>query len=223
MQAHTSRALALAAVVSLIAAIYVSRALPDPEPESGGRVQLIIGPKRLGAGVLQLERHSLGGHLPLLRITANSKRGFDDSDLAESLDLCTRVLARRQPFVILWDVRSVAWPRISPSQFTTVHKWIETHLVPWDTHVQAPPIPHSHHANPPILCSHQTCHSTHSPFSSGTHHLALQSSDAGPPPACANRHSTHTQHACSSLPTTQESPSLANRSSPRARSPSRHV
>jgi hypothetical protein len=37
----------------------------------------------------------------------------------------------------MWDVRQIAWPRISKPQYLRVREWVGEHVVAWDTHAQA--------------------------------------------------------------------------------------
>ena len=113
------------------------------EPETGERVAYLIGPKRIHGGTLALERGN--GKMSRLRVTTAG--ALDDTDLNATLGFISQVLSRRQPFVIVWDLRVTAWPRMSASNMATISSWVAEHLIPWDTHVQA----HAVILNSPIV------------------------------------------------------------------------
>ena len=108
-------------------------AATELEPETGEVRSFLIGPTKLHGGTLALERGN--GKVSQLRITTSG--AVDDADLNATLAFFDRVLSRRQPVVIVWDLRVTAWPRMSASNLATIRSFVEAHLILWDTHVQA--------------------------------------------------------------------------------------
>ena len=46
-------------------------------------------------------------------------------------------LGRKQPLLLIWDVRSLTFPRVKMQQVQQVREFIEEYCEPFDTHVQA--------------------------------------------------------------------------------------
>jgi len=105
----------------------------DSDVKPGARI--LLQARGLSGGLAQLE--GSGTALPRLRVVTPAMKGFDDGDLASVLQLFSQTLARRQPFTLEWDLRQIAWPRISSSQYNVVREWVGDHVIAWDTHAQA--------------------------------------------------------------------------------------
>ena len=121
---------AVAAAVAIVGYAYLERA-PDGEATTPPP---LLGPVDLGhGGRVQLERQP--GALPRMRVVGGSI--FDERALVALYSFMGRVLDRRKPFTVLWDPRSVVWPRVGPRQLAVVRTWVDANAVRWDTHVQA--------------------------------------------------------------------------------------
>jgi hypothetical protein len=101
--------------------------------------RVLVGPVMLHGGYVQLERHDGSGSssVPRLRLVSRGGRGFNDNDIRLLLDTFTVVLRRKRPFIIIWDARKLAWPRISGKQVGMLHAWFEKEYLNWDTYLQA--------------------------------------------------------------------------------------
>ena len=130
------RALVPAVAVAL-AAVLFGQAFGTLDDGAAADVKVLIGPTVISnGGYLQLERHyERIGPLPRLRIVAPPKHTDADGDLA--LEFFTKVMNTRRPFVVVWDVRRVAFPRITGKQFQAARAWVGEFVVAWDTHAQA--------------------------------------------------------------------------------------
>lgn len=83
----------------------------------------IVGPVELGYATLVLS-HEAEHALPRLRLTAH-KQPMTDEGVERGLAVIGDVLKRKEPFTILWDVRSCTLP--SRQQLRIGTEWARTH------------------------------------------------------------------------------------------------
>lgn len=97
--------------------------------------KILIGPVPLRGGVVQLERHA-GSNVARLRIVT-STIWTDYRDCDAMFTVFKQALARKQPFMAIWDARSLTFPRVKSEQVNQVRKFVDGHAEAFDTHVQA--------------------------------------------------------------------------------------
>ena len=91
----------------------------------------MVGPVELGYASLVL-RQEADYALPRLRLTAR-KEPMTDEGVVRGLAVIEEVLQRKEPFTILWDVRSCSLP--SRQQLRIGTEWARTHKPELDTYV----------------------------------------------------------------------------------------
>ena len=104
---------------------------PLVTPPKGSRP--IVGPVELGYASFVLS-HEANYALPRLRLTAH-KQPMTDEGVVRGLAVIGEVLERKQPFTILWDVRSCSLP--SRQQLRIGTECARTHKPELDTYVPA--------------------------------------------------------------------------------------
>ena len=76
--------------------------------------KVLIGPAHLKGGLVQLERHP-GNATARLRIVTHTV-WTDYRDLDQMLTIFKKSLGRKQPLLLIWDVRSLTFPRVKMQQ-----------------------------------------------------------------------------------------------------------
>jgi len=97
----------------------VTKPLVTPPTDS----RPIVGPVELGYATLVLS-HEAEHALPRLRLTGH-KQPMTDEGVERGLAVIGDVLKRKEPFTILWDVRSCTLP--SRQQLRIGTEWARTH------------------------------------------------------------------------------------------------
>ena len=120
----------LVAVVSAIVAC-TSFATSGALQSSSSPHSILIGPAHLKGGLVQLERHA-GNATARLRIVTHTV-WTDYRDLDQMLTIFKKSLARKQPFLLIWDVRSLTFPRVKMQQVQQVREFIKAYCEPFDT------------------------------------------------------------------------------------------
>lgn len=92
----------------------------------------IVGPVELGYASLVL-RQEADYALPRLRLTARNDQPMTDEGVVRGLAVIAEVLQRKEPFTILWDVRSCCLP--SRQQLRIGTDWARTHKPELDTYL----------------------------------------------------------------------------------------
>ena len=95
----------------------------------------VLGPSKLHGGVVQLERHP-GSRVDRLRVVSHTI-WTDHKDLDSMLTIFQQALARKHPFMVIWDVRSLTFPRVRAAQVEQVRSFLGGFAVQFDTYVQA--------------------------------------------------------------------------------------
>ena len=121
------------------AAVCVYAFVPAPalhySPTSASPARVLLGPSQLKGGVVQLERHA-GSSVARLRVVTHTV-WTDYRDLDAMLTIWKQSLARKQPLMVIWDVRSLTFPRVRGEQINQVREFIDEFAEPFDTYVQA--------------------------------------------------------------------------------------
>ena len=131
--------LVLCAVVALIAASgWSPSAAASPAAAAAAPIDvplsILEGPATSVSGQLvQLERHS---NSPARMRVVTHTIFTSGNDLDAMFRVMHRSLARKTPFLIIWDIRKLRFPRLKVAQVRQVKEWLKGHLVAWDTHVQ---------------------------------------------------------------------------------------
>ena len=132
MTSYVNR-VSLAATVAIAAfatmALYEGAADSDVHKHRG----IIIGPTEMLGGHVQLER-GIAGNPPVLRVVMRG-RGARDEDVRSLLDCWSKVVARKKPFMLIWDARHF-WPVLSLSQQAMFKAWFDDHYLTWDDLLQ---------------------------------------------------------------------------------------
>jgi hypothetical protein len=102
---------------------------PLVTPPKGSRP--MVGPVELGYCSIVLS-HEAEYALPRLRLTAH-KQPMTDAGVVRGLAVIGEVLQRKEPFTILWDVRSCSLP--SRQQLHIGTEWARTHKPELDKYV----------------------------------------------------------------------------------------
>jgi hypothetical protein len=104
-------------------------------PRTTFRLGLAHGFPCLPRGVRQLERHA-GSSIARLRVVTHTI-WTDYTDLDLMLDLFKQSLARKQPLMVIWDVRSLTFPRVKAAQVAQVTAFVGEYAEAFDDRVQA--------------------------------------------------------------------------------------
>jgi len=97
--------------------------------------KILIGPINLHDGVVQLERHE-GSNVARLRVVTHTI-WTDYRDCDAMFNVFKQALARKQPFMVIWDARSLAFPRVKAEQVGQVRQFVDSSAEAFDTYVQA--------------------------------------------------------------------------------------
>lgn len=110
--------------------------LPDSYTSGNGKkVKILIGPFALKGGVVQLEHHKNSSTARLRVVTHSIWTDYRDLDMM--LTVFRQTLARKKPFLVIWDIRSLTWPRVKGEQVRQVKKFADGFARQWDTYAQA--------------------------------------------------------------------------------------
>ena len=141
-RAWTRQSYIVACVVALLAVYFSgffdgpdSSAARDAPGHTDVPVRILLGPVQVRGGYVQLEKHA-GYRVDRFRIVSHTL-WTDKEDLDTMLDMMAQAFARKKPFLIIWDVRKMGFPRVRREQIRQVHDFLDDHLIAWDTYVQA--------------------------------------------------------------------------------------
>lgn len=103
-----------------------------------GKVKILLGPAKLRGGLAQLERHNGVGNPAVARLRIVTHTIWTDyRDLESMLTIWKQALARKKPLMMIWDVRSLTFPRVKVQQVKQVKEFVDEFAQQFDTHVQA--------------------------------------------------------------------------------------
>lgn len=124
----------------LVAVAAILCTVSDRAEASGGSWtstphKILVGPLTLQGGVAQLEHHA-GSRVARLRVVTHTI-WTNHTDLSSMLTIFKQSLARKQPFMIIWDARSLTFPRVRAEQVNQVREFVDEFAELFDTHVQA--------------------------------------------------------------------------------------
>ena len=91
---------------------------PDVHGHGEARVRTLIGPIVLRGGVVQLEQRG-SSQVAWLRVVSHSI-WTDHHELEAVLSVLRQALRRKRPFLVIWDVRSLTFPRVNMAQVQQV-------------------------------------------------------------------------------------------------------
>ena len=136
----TVLALVVAAAAAGAAALFgFGGTTPTASEHCKGGCKLLFGPVEMKGGYVQVERHPGRGSnaIPRVRVVSNGKAFFDDGDMPLMLSAFTYAIGRKKPFILVWDCRRLAWPKISRAQVRMLRAWFGGNFLKWDKHMQA--------------------------------------------------------------------------------------
>ena len=125
---------AAAAAALVAASSYVSSWCTHDVSSGAAGGRPVLGPLNAGFATLSYDRDA---DLPLPRLVVTAERSAaTDDDVIGALAFVSKVLRRRRPFSVLYDMRAITLPTLSRKQLGLGVDWAREQAAPLDAQLQ---------------------------------------------------------------------------------------